>query len=501
MSQRLNKRLLLLLMLGVVGVLTILYSTRWGIGLNHDPLNYISGAENLVRGQGYSHVTPMGEVKPTIQWPPLYSVALTPFGFAGMSIFEGARWLNALLFGLNILLVGYIVYVKAAFWPSVLASFLTLTSVLMINVHAVAWSEGLYVFLGLSGLYFLDSYLTSTRLYPLILSALFISAATLTRYIGVTLIATMCIGVLILNKRGGRQRFRDCLIAGLISSLPLLLWEVRNRLVAGHIANIKVQFHPIKARHIKQGLDTIGFWLPESIPSDWRSLTLLVIVAAIVIMGAWLRKTGALSFLYLNVIYILTYCLGLALFISFYSLAMGFSFRYLSPVFVSVVLILTLYLHRISLRARRSVVIGITVLCFILSLSYVPRAVSFVEATRQNGSGYEGRTWKESGLISLVKSLPDNTRIYSQYSYPIAFLTQRKIGDLPQKFDQHTDQPVSEYFQKLKEIHETSQSQRTVILYTNNSASYFLSENELKQTLSLEKIGSFPEGSLYEVLP
>ena len=77
-----NKKLLTLLLLGLIGVLTILYSTRWGVGLAYDSIGYLSGAENLVRGQGYSHVTGLGEIEPTNQWPPMFSLSITPFGFA-----------------------------------------------------------------------------------------------------------------------------------------------------------------------------------------------------------------------------------------------------------------------------------------------------------------------------------------------------------------------------------------------------------------------------------
>src|SRR5262249_16901227 len=149
-----DRKLLIHPILGLVGVVAILYITaRWGIGINTDSLGYVSGAESLLRGEGYNHITPLGEIKPTVQWPPLYSLMLVPFGAAGMSISPGARWLNALLFGINILLVGYLAYRNTTFWPSIFASVLILTSGVVITLHAIAYSEPLYFFLSLSGLY------------------------------------------------------------------------------------------------------------------------------------------------------------------------------------------------------------------------------------------------------------------------------------------------------------------------------------------------------------
>ena len=51
--------------------------------------------------------------------------------------------------GINILLVGYVVFRNTAFWPALLASLITLTSVDLIRLHATAYSEPLYFFLGL----------------------------------------------------------------------------------------------------------------------------------------------------------------------------------------------------------------------------------------------------------------------------------------------------------------------------------------------------------------
>ncbi len=497
-----NKSFLLLVLISLAGVLTILYSTSWGIGIGHDQLGYIQGAENLVRGQGYSHFTPLGELKATIQWPPFYSLTLSTFGLVGISVVEGARWLNALLFGINILLVGFIAYRKTSLWPAVFASFLILTSGVMLGIHTVAFSEPLYIFLGLVGLYFLDTYLNNSRSHLLILAALSMGIATVTRYMGVTLIATLCIGVIFLGKRPWRRRFLDCFIAGLVASLPLLMWIVRNRLVTGQTASRHLQVHFIKLRHLREGLYTVALWfLPERIPSSSTALTLLAVVSVVsgLLIIPWFRNRSAATFFYLNALYIVTYCLGLALFISFVSLDLAFDARYLSPVFVSGVLILSLCVHRITFQASKPIVVGVAVLCVFFSFFYSVRAFLFVNKIHRDGWGWENRFWKQSELVTAVKNLPGDTRIYANYATGIAYLSQRKIGDLPIKFDEHTEIPSADYHEKLKEIGETSRTRRTAIIYINWFRPHFISEDELQQTLGLRKIVSTPQGSIYEV--
>lgn len=503
MSQGLNKSFVLLLLISLAGVLTILYSTRWGVGMGHDELGYIQGAQNLVRGQGYSHFTPLGELKPTIQWPPLYSLTLTLPGFIGISIFEGARWLNALLFGINILMVGYIAYLKTDLWSALFGSFLMLTSTVMLYVHAMALSEPLFISLGLAGLYFLDRYLVNSRTPLLILSALSMGAATLTRYMGVALIATLCFGVLCLCKRALRRRFLDCLIAGLVASLPLLIWIVRNRLVTGQTASREVQVHLFKLSHLKEGLYTIALWfLPARIPANSSALVLFAIVSIVLgfLTVAWFRNHSSAVFFYLNVAFILIYCLGLVFFISFVSLDLAFDARYLSPVFVSLVLILTLCVHRLTFRTKKPLVIAVTVVCVLFSCFYAVRAVLFVRMAHKEGLGWASPSWTESELVKAVKILPEDALLYANYATGIAYLSQRKIGDLPIKFDEHTENPAVDYLDKLRAIGETSRTHRTAIIYMNWLRPHFVSENELQQTLILKKIVSTPQGSIFEVL-
>jgi hypothetical protein len=497
-----GKKLLFHLVLGLVGVLTILYCTRWGAGLSDDSVRYISSAESLLRGEGYSHVTPLGEIKPTVQWPPLFSLMLTPVGAVGMSLFEAARWLNALLFGINITLVGYIVYRKTSFWPSIFASLIVLTSVDLIRLHAMAHSEALYFFLGLSGLYYLDKYINTSKKYPLVISALIISAATLTRFIGITLIATLCLSVLILGTRGLRQRMVDCFIAGLISSVPLLLWVTRNLVEGGHVSFVQnYQTHLPRAHHIKEGLETISLWLmPGRIPFSLRAVTVVTVALVMLLMMVWLRYSSALSFCYLNIIYVLIYILVHTLFITFVSLVLYYDARYLSPVLLSVVLILSLSMHRITLRTSRRVGLGIAVLCVLFSVYYVKRAVFVVNSLHQNGQGLEGLMWRQSKIISSIKKLPGDVRIYSNLPIAVHFLSQREIRDLPFKLDPPTEIPLPDYLRKTKEIGAASQSQRTVIIFVNWANRYYPSEDDLKEVLSLKEIETASEGSVYEVL-
>src|SRR6266567_7464968 len=92
--------------LGILGVGTLLWTTRGGIGISPDSLVYIDAAESLLSGQGYVEHKASGERLPLIHFPPGYPLLLTVPRSLGSPILAGARSLNSLLFGLNIVLVG-----------------------------------------------------------------------------------------------------------------------------------------------------------------------------------------------------------------------------------------------------------------------------------------------------------------------------------------------------------------------------------------------------------
>jgi hypothetical protein len=64
-------------------------------------------------------------------------------GAVGIDPLVGARWVNTLLFGANIVLVGNIVreMLPNSLLAPILASFLLLTSMEMYEIHAMAISE------------------------------------------------------------------------------------------------------------------------------------------------------------------------------------------------------------------------------------------------------------------------------------------------------------------------------------------------------------------------
>ena len=97
-----------LFLIVIAGTLLVLRATPEGLGLSDDSIAYIAGARSLLAGDGYREawLATNGYVT---HFPPGFPSALTVLGWFGLDPLRGARFLNALLFGVNAGLVGILV--------------------------------------------------------------------------------------------------------------------------------------------------------------------------------------------------------------------------------------------------------------------------------------------------------------------------------------------------------------------------------------------------------
>jgi 4-amino-4-deoxy-L-arabinose transferase-like glycosyltransferase len=211
--------------LAIIGIISLLFVTRWGIGLNPDSTRYISAARNLRDGFGLTEFFGSDIRRPMTHFPPLYPLLLTGFGVFGIDPLDGARWLNVFLFGANILLIGLAIrrYTSGSIWIPLFGSSLILTSLTMLHIHAMAMTEPLFILLGFSGLLLLAAYLEKSRPSLLIISASATGLAFLTRYPGVALVATGGVGILLFSRKRFFQKIVDASIFGVISLFPIMI--------------------------------------------------------------------------------------------------------------------------------------------------------------------------------------------------------------------------------------------------------------------------------------
>src|SRR5439155_11054769 len=134
----------------------LLISTRWGIGTYPDSVVYIGVARSIFEGSGVRFFNDASQFVPITQYPPLYPSVMAAFGIMGLDPLTGSRWISALLFAGNAILVAHMVYHETlSRGASLTAAFFSLSSFPMVYIHSMALSEPMFIFLVFLGFSFL----------------------------------------------------------------------------------------------------------------------------------------------------------------------------------------------------------------------------------------------------------------------------------------------------------------------------------------------------------
>jgi 4-amino-4-deoxy-L-arabinose transferase-like glycosyltransferase len=272
---------LLLLSVAIVGVLVILVQTRYGLGTTGDSVRYIMGAESLLEGNGYSRTSGGGEIRPITMFPPFYSVVLAGVKITGLDLYDGARILQALLFGLNIFLVGLLIfrYTRSA-WAALMGSLFILVAMELVFYHTWVLTEAVFITLMLVFILGLIQFLDRRNVYLLIVLGILVGAATMTRYVGLSLIMAGALSILVLSEADWKQRLLDCFVLGGISVAPVLLWLRRNSTLTGTSVNRSFVYHPMSTELIQAYRAEISYWFVPKLldfPHTIRKALMLLI--------------------------------------------------------------------------------------------------------------------------------------------------------------------------------------------------------------------------------
>ncbi|HNO32478.1 MAG TPA: hypothetical protein PKI78_11875, partial [Anaerolineales bacterium] len=137
-------------LLALSGTFLILYATPQGMGLSDDSIAYIAGARSILDGQGYREAW-LASNQPVTHFPPGFSTILAIVGLSGLDPLRGTRFVNALVFGANIFLLGLIGWrMTQSKIAGILLGVLFLLNGQLFRVHTTAMSEPLYIFFTLA---------------------------------------------------------------------------------------------------------------------------------------------------------------------------------------------------------------------------------------------------------------------------------------------------------------------------------------------------------------
>jgi hypothetical protein len=513
--------LILLLVVAICGALVILVATRWGIGASPDSVSYLGAAQNISAGRGFSLPTAEGIDAPVTQWPPFYSWLLAEIGRTGLGVRSAARWLNALLTMANLLLMGVILlpYGKrgAATATIILAGgLLLLVSPAFLEIHLMAWSEPLFIFLGMSGLLVLGGYLDGKRFTALLVATLLVGLAFLTRFTGAALVATGMIGLLLFSGEKWLRRISDLLLFGLVSSLPIIIWMVSNIRSLGEATSRELNVHPIGLMHLNSAVTTLSSWLlvSENAPGLVKVGTILCVLLALALIyyvgvprsagigdgRGFLGVREIPGFVKLFMLFIPGYVFFLIISITFFDANTPLDSRILSPVFViGMVLIFWLLLVWEQSAASSKwikILIGVVGCAFVLG--YLVQDIGSISQAYREGIGFNSLAWYHSATLAAVKRLPSAAPLFTNVPEAIYFHTGRAVNEFPKKSFSSDQKANANYLAELEAMENKIREQRGYIVFFNRLIRPTMpSEGELNQSLSLRLLRQFDDGALY----
>src|SRR5271157_4956082 len=470
MKIRITPRLASFLTLGlltIIGIFLVLRSTPEGLGLSDDSIAYIAGARSLLAGHGYREAWLVSN-NPMTHFPPGFSSALAVIGLFGLDPLRGARFLNALLFGLSTGLIGVLGWrmTKSLAAGLVLAALFVLNGSLL-QVYTTAMSEPLFIFLSLLALWMFDLYFERDNHWLwLVLCGVFVGVAYLTRYAGLALVATFLVALFILHDTWRKRFIRAGIF--LASVVPWILgWSIRNLLAAGNATNRELVWHPITASNFSTTLYTISqFLIPVE---DWRrqlyktprlfiTLTALILLVVLVwiTIKAWkylvahqqIPRSETISFT--TGLYIFGYIASIIASMLLFDASTKFQLRILAPIFISLLILLVL-LGVWLWKKRRE--IAIVLALFIVGIS-IYNQIATVQDLSKGGQGFASFVWYDSKAMAYLRTIPRVVMIYTNETGAVYLYTNRPTYSLPNRFDPVTAQVRSGYEQGVALMHQ-----------------------------------------------
>ena len=338
--------------LGAVHALIRSFNQGPNLDRELDSLSYISVADSLVNGDG---ITTFSGHSPAL-WPPLYPITIALIGLLKIDSVYAGLFVNAVAFGLVIMWTGIWIYQYVGSQLLALGAAVTvMTSYTLTWLSSNLLSEPLFIclaFLALAQLgRFIDSeyYQQSTILW----SAFFTALASITMYMGVTIIFTAVILIMIHTKLSFSRKLKYAAVYFSISVAPLMLWMFRNWLIFGSFAGNRGLIISQRSGYFADIWSRLGdvfhLWIFSEATPGWLGV-LLVLVAifmatSMIHVGVirWFKNLGpSLPF----ALYCLVYFLIFVIILPLYDWYDVHGDRYISPIYVPVIIVLIVLLYQ-----------------------------------------------------------------------------------------------------------------------------------------------------------
>lgn len=505
-----------LALLGALGMGLALLHTRIGPGTGGDSTSYLMGAENLAAGRGFFRYSGGYELRPISGFPPFYSFVLAGFNLVGFPLLGLARYLNALLYGLNGLLVGWLVYRRAQNGLlALLAAGLFLAADSIFTWHTWVMSEPLYLFLFLVGTGAFLAHFDGARRRALALAGVLYGLATLTRYIGISAVAAGAVVLLAVDWRTWRDRLLDALAFSGSSAVIVGGWLLRNARVAGTATNRELRFHGVDLDLLRLYLAEIGSWLvPHELPLPTAVRAGLAVLITAGFVGAIIYAAFRKDLLRWSLVairrkpgaryselpwFLLLYLLAFAAVLAANSLFLDASTsssavpRYLVPAFTGLLILFVGEVGRVALGSKLAWRRLALVMYALVLLAFYAYNTAQIVAAPLRHLGYTGdrHAWRQ--LTGAIQSVEPNRVILSNNPQLVYILSGRPAYVRPIRFDHYQEEFREDFEHQLEATKEKMQRGALLVIFRPVEE---IDRTVIEYTGAVE-LESFPQGVFY----
>lgn len=515
-----NRRWLFYSLFFLVGVGLILFITApYGAGISGDSVDYLSTADSLKKGAGFTDY--MGE--PYIYWPPLYPILLGGLSvLSGLDTFIVGWWLNAICFGVIVVQVGTLFRDTFENRSSlfILGAMLVLTSLPLISLAANITSDPFFIVLVLTYAILGRKYLSSPDAGILFFLSLITGLAAIQRWHGFILIVAMIIIVFIAGWQDLKQSLLHAFWAGALASVPFLSWVWgRNHRLLGSFLGYRDTLGINYLHNLRDSLRKIAHWfVPDQILRLIPPLLLLFILILFLLMINN-RKNWHNFFEHVTSRDFLPWLIFAPIYYSFviltsiaYDHPAYFDDRYYAPLFVPIILLLAIIIRRLVLPALRRLHDKLSISQDFSKLLLVSIAViwlvypgyriyKYCLVSRSEGVAsyniYNTRQYHESRIVKFLQEQPlTGELLYS--NYPPAVYVFTDLSALRAPISPSAD---PEDLDKITEVYDNwpAGDSAYLIWFLPNDWHYYYYPQDLVLVADMEELFSSSDGVVYLV--
>jgi hypothetical protein len=486
--------------LGITAVLMVLNSTsRYGVGMSPDAVNYISTAKHLLEGKGYTDY--LGE--PYVHWGPLLPSLLALIGLAGIEPFVAVRFVNALCFGIIVFCSGILFTKRIKEWPLVLLGVFTVsTSFVLLFVSVYAWTEPLFNILIILFVLNFAKFLKSGGTRSLILAGVCSALACLQRYVGLTTVIAGNIFILLFMQNfPPLDKLKRSALFSTIACVPVGIWVIRNKLVASTLAEFHPDFDISASAEFTRTLKFITPWfVPTNIPL-WARLVIIGTFIFLLVTAVILKRIICGKKQQENAILVKIIALFVLIYVTFTMTASILvnaeaNDRLFSPIYVFLILLILVGLEAAAelfalLFKKRWAGYSIAITAYSLWLAFyifpgITRRLALYEEYGAGPNSLNSAKWHQSPLINWLKEHPPKGKIFSNEPFAIYVICGFEARLSPRHGDM-------ENFKRQM----SSEQPNYLVWFNKHWRKYLYNLEELNSQFKLIPLETLPDGAVF----